>query len=193
MKLLLGIQHPIFLVVLSLACNDSQIPENIKSEKNCINLEPGQKGFLQLAKDDEPGEPLVIYGKIIDRKTNQPVKDVSLFLYQTDSSGIYNTSGGPDDQARIRGTIYANETGCLKIKTILPGDYPGRKNSRHLHYVINAKGYKEIKSILFFKGFTTPNINGQGPLLVLDIKKEKNGTWIGSIDIKMERIDSSIR
>ena len=192
MKRLFGMPH-IILMVLFLTCNAGQIPVNIKQEKNCINLEPGQKGFIQLAKNDEPGEPLVIYGKVLDRKKNQTIKDVSLFLYQTDSSGIYNASGGPDDQARIRGVIHTNESGCFKIKTILPGDYPGRKNSRHLHYVINAKGYKEIKSILFFKGFTTTNITGQGPLLVLDIKKEKNGTWIGSIDINMERTDSSIR
>ena len=186
-------QRPIILVVLFLTCNGRQIPGNINQEKNCINLEPGQKGFIQLAKTEEPGEPLVIYGKVIDRKTNLPIKDASLFLYQTDSSGIYNASGGPDNQARIRGVVHTNESGCFKIKTILPGDYPGRKNSRHLHYVSNAKGYKEIKSILFFKGFTTANITGQGPLSVLEIKKEKNGTWIGSIDINLERTDSSIR
>ncbi|MBD0285575.1 MAG: hypothetical protein ICV79_09145 [Flavisolibacter sp.] len=186
MKRLLGMRHTIFLVLLFLICSSRQIPGNINQEKNCINLEPGQKGFIQLAKNDEPGEPLVIYGKVIDRKTNQPIQDASLFLYQTDSSGIYNVSGGPDDQARIRGTVHTNESGCFKIKTILPGDYPGRKNSRHLHYIIKAKEYKEIKSILFFKGFTTTNITGQGPLSVLDIKKEKNGTWIGAININME-------
>jgi protocatechuate 3,4-dioxygenase beta subunit len=183
--------HPAFIfTVLFLASKDPEISANIKQEEKCINVEPGQKGFIQLTKNDEPGEPLLIYGRIIDRKTDRPIKDVSLFLYQTDSTGIYNASGGPDDQARIRGSIQTNETGCFKIKSILPGDYPGQKNSRHLHYVINAKGYKEIKSILFFKGFTTPNITGQGPLLILDIKKEKNGTWIGTIDINMERTDS---
>ena len=130
MKRLLGMQHPIILVVLFLTCSGRQIPENINQEKNCINLEPGQKGFIQLAKNDEPGEPLVIYGKVIDRKTNQPIRDVSLFLYQTDSSGIYNVSGGPDDQARIRGTVHTNESGCFKIKTILPGDYPGQKEQQ---------------------------------------------------------------
>ena len=185
MTRLLQRQHPIILVVLFLTCGGGQIPEYINRENNCASLEPNQKGFIQLTKADEPGEPLVIYGKIIDREANQPVSDVSLFLYQTDSSGIYNASGGPDNQARIRGTVHTNESGCFKIRTILPGDYPGRKNSRHLHYVINAKGYKEIKSILFFKGFTT-NITAGGPLSVLDIKKE-NGTWIGSIDINMER------
>jgi len=190
---LLRMRHPVIVMALFLTWNGRQIPGSINKEVNCINLRPGQKGFIQLAKEDEPGEPLVIHGKVIDRKANQPIRDVSLFLYQTDSSGIYNASGGPDDQARIRGTLHTNESGCFKIKTILPGDYPGRKNSRHLHYVINAKGYKEIKSILFFKGFTTANITGQGPLSVLDIKREKNGTWVGSIDLNMERTDSSSR
>jgi protocatechuate 3,4-dioxygenase beta subunit len=193
MKLLFGIEHPIILITLFLTFSARQIPENSYPEQNCINLESGQKGFIQLAKREEPGEPLVIYGRVIDRNTNQPIQDASLFLYQTDSSGIYNAAGGPDVQARIRGTLQTNESGCFKIKTILPGDYPGQKNSRHLHYIINANGYKELKSLLFFKGFTTENITSEGPLAVVDIKKEKNGTWVGSIDVSIERSNSSIR
>ena len=189
MKHLFGIQHSIILLVLLLMCNAGPIPGSNNPGKNCDGLEPGQKGFIQLTKNDEPGESLVIHGKIIDQKTDRPVNDGSLFLYQTDSSGIYNASGGPDERARISGTVHTNESGCFKIKTILPGDYPGQKNSRHLHYVINAKGYKEIKSILFFKGFTTANISAQGPLTVLDITKDKNGSWIGSIDMHIQRTD----
>jgi protocatechuate 3,4-dioxygenase beta subunit len=154
-------------------------------QKKCIDLTPGQKGFIQLVNNNEPGEPLIIYGRILDRKTNQPINDVSIFLYQTDSTGIYSASGR-DEDARIRGTVFTNESGCFKIKTILPGDYPGRKNSRHLHYVINAKGHPEKKSILFFKGFTTENISGQGPLIVLDIHKDSKGTWIGSTVFNLE-------
>lgn len=193
MKLLFGMEHPVVVVALFLTGSGRQIPENSYREQNCINLESGQRGFIQLAKREEPGEPLVIYGKVIDLKTNQPVQNASLFLYQTDSSGIYNAAGGPDDQARIRGTIQTNESGCFKINTILPGDYPGQKNSRHLHYIINANGYKELKSLLFFKGFTTENITSEGPLAVVDIKKEKNGNWIGSINMRLERSNSSIR
>jgi protocatechuate 3,4-dioxygenase beta subunit len=114
------------------------------------------------------------------------MSDVSIFLYQTDSKGIYSSSGR-DEDARIRGVVNTNESGCFKIKTILPGDYPGQKNSRHLHYVINAKGYAERKSILFFKGFTTENITGRGPLIVLDIRKDSTGTWIGTTNIHLEQ------
>ena len=180
-------QYPVALIVIFSNIRGRYDERYFRQKEDCNDLEPGQKGFIQLAKSNEPGEPLVIYGKVIDRATSKPIRNVSLFLYQTDSSGIYNTSGGPDDQARIRGTMFTNETGCFKVRTILPGDYPGSKNSRHLHYVINAEGFKEIKSILFFKGFTTANITGAGPFAVLDINKDNTGTWIGSIDITMER------
>jgi protocatechuate 3,4-dioxygenase beta subunit len=186
MKQLFVIKPSIILMVLFLTCNERPDSGNDPNEKNCSKLETGQKGFIRLTRKDEPGESLVIYGKIIDRKTNQPVKNVSLFLYQTDTSGVYNTTGAPDEQARISGTVHTNESGCFKIKTILPGDYPEQNNSRHIHYVIIAKGYKELKSILFFKGFTTSNITGQGPLSVLDIKKDKDGIWIGSIDLHID-------
>lgn len=129
MKLLFGMEHPINVGAIILTCTGRQIPENSYQEQNCINLESGQKGFIQLAKREEPGEPLVIYGKVIDRQTNQTIKEAFLFLYQTDSSGIYNAAGGPDEEARIRGTIQTNESGCFKIKTILPGDYPGQKTA----------------------------------------------------------------
>ena len=192
MKRLLKRQHPIILVVLLLTCSSGQITGDFNQEKNCSDLKAGDKGFIQLAKENEPGEPLIVSGKVIGGKDFKPIEGAYLFLYQTDSSGIYNTSGGPDNEARIRGTVQTNESGCFKIKTILPGDYPGQKNSRHLHYVVNAEGYKESKSILFFKGFTTANITGEGRLSVLDIKKE-NGTWIGSIDLSIERADNLTR
>ena len=177
-------------VALFFTCNGGyQLQEESNQEKKCADLGPGQKGFIQLASNDEPGELLIVYGKIVDRKTNKPTNDVSIFLYQTDNKGIYSSSGR-DEDARIRGTAHTNESGCFKIKTILPGDYPGQKNSRHLHYVINAKGYTEKRSILFFKGFTTQNITEQGPLIVLDISKDSTGTWIGSTDIYLERGDN---
>lgn len=178
---------PLALQIALLFSSNGTFPiqVDVNQEKNCEEIAPGQKGFIQLANDNEPGERLVVFGKIIDRKTGRPVKDASLFLYQTDSAGIYSNSGR-DEDARIRGTVYTNESGCFNIRTILPGDYPGRKNSRHLHYVINARNYSEKKSILFFKGFTTENITGQGPLIVLDIRKNSKGTWVGSTDLYLE-------
>ena len=176
-------------LVLFLTCNDSyQTYKNTNQETDCDELKSGEKGFIQLVNNNEPGQPLIVYGKIVDRKTSQPINHASIFLYQTDNKGIYSSSGR-DEDSRISGTVHTNESGCFKIKTILPGDYPRQKNSRHLHYVIKAKGYVEKRSILFFKGFTTENITGQGPLIVLDIQKDAIGTWVGSTNIYLEQAD----
>jgi protocatechuate 3,4-dioxygenase beta subunit len=186
MKRLFRIHNTIILGVLFLTCNNSNhTSTDAKAKSNCDQLKPGENGFIQLVTNNEPGEPMIIYGKIIDSRTKQPVSNAALFLYQTDTAGIY-TRSGPNEQARIRGTVNSNASGCFKIKTILPGDYPAQKNSRHLHYVINAKGYNEKKSLLFFKGFTTGNITDEGPLIVLDIKKDQTGTWIGSTDLLID-------
>ena len=181
--------HNLFIsVAIFLTCNTgNQITNDNRLETDCNQLKPGEKGFIQLTNSNEPGEPLIIYGKILDSSTRMPINNGSLFLYQTDSEGIYSSTGS-DEQARIRGTIKTNANGCFKIKTILPGDYPNRKNSRHLHYVINAEGYEELKSIFFFKGFTTANITGDGPLIVVNIKKDETGTWVGSTDLSLVSI-----
>jgi protocatechuate 3,4-dioxygenase beta subunit len=186
MRRLFVIQHVIILVAV-FNVTDRKLRENLSEQTNCSTLEPGQKGFIQLVTNEEPGEPLVVYGKVIERQSNQPVRDASLFLYQTDSSGIYNASNAPEEQARIRGTVMTNENGCFKVKTILPGDYPGSKNSRHLHYRIDAAGHKQTTSTLFFKGFTNSKIATDGRFPILDITKRESGTWIGTINLTIER------
>lgn len=187
MKCLRGICFFIVLVVFSYpTCNNIyQTDGKGRPVEDCLQLKKNDKGFIQLTLKDEPGDPLIVYGKVLDRETKQPVNKASLFFYQTDSSGIYSTTG-IDRDARIKGTVYNGETGCFKIQTILPGDYPGNKNSRHLHYVINAPGYKELKSALFFKGFTTANLTEQGPLIILNIKKDEKAVWSGTTNFYLE-------
>jgi protocatechuate 3,4-dioxygenase beta subunit len=188
MKYFTPVSFLLALPILFYATSNSifHISINNDNAKGCQELNAGDMGFIQLTKKTEPGEPLTVYGKVLDKQTNQPIKNASLFLYQTDSTGIYNTSG-IDRDARIKGTLYSNTSGCFKIQTILPGDYPGNKNSRHLHYVINAKGYKEVTSALFFKGFTTHNLTEQGPLIILDIKKNNTGAWVGMTNFYLEK------
>jgi protocatechuate 3,4-dioxygenase beta subunit len=188
MKYYTPVSFLLVLPILFCAASNSVLQISIDNEKaqGCQELSVGDIGFIQLTKKTEPGESLTVYGKILDKQTSQPIENASLFLYQTDSTGIYNISG-IDRDARIKGTVYSNTSGCFKIQTILPGDYPGNKNSRHLHYVINAKGYKELTSALFFKGFTTRNLTEQAPLIILDIKKNNTGAWVGMTNLYLEK------
>lgn len=172
-------------IALAAYCNTQPTAGN-EPKANCNQLQPGQKGFIQLAESKEPGEKLVIYGRVVDHKTHRPVPGVSMLLYHADTKGIYGNAGQSEERARIRGTVGTASTGCFKIKTILPGDYPGQNNSRHLHYEINAKGYKKVTSTLFFKGFTPAGFNPQNNFIVLDIKKDSTGAWVGTANFEMQ-------
>ena len=187
MKVNAAVAFGLISIALYLTRGDTtQITFNA-SPSNCDNLQPGNKGFLQLTNRSEPGEAVIVFGKVLDANTNVSLKNVAIDLYHTDQRGIYSISGREED-ARIKGTVQTDENGCFKISTILPGDYPNQKNSRHIHYTISAAGYANKRSVLFFKGFITDNISSGGALTVLDIKRNAAGTWIGSINFTLHRI-----
>ena len=51
MRRLFRMRHPFIVMALFLTWNGGQIPGSINEEVNCINLKPGQKGFIQLTKE----------------------------------------------------------------------------------------------------------------------------------------------
>lgn len=161
-----------------------------ESQTYCDSLKQGDKGFIRLTKAKEPGEALIIYGKVLDKKTNLPIKRASLFLYHTDTAGHYNSwFFGYPALAKIRGTLYTNDSGCFKIQTILPGDYPGAKDNRHIHFVLKAKGYKTIRREFLFDGFLNDEMRKHAIQdssgIILNIKKNEQGTWVGLADMYM--------
>lgn len=162
------------------------------SQTSCDKLKQDDKGFVQLTKKKEAGEKLIIYGKVLNKETSLPVKNASLFLYHTDTAGHYNSwFFGYPALAKIRGTLYTNDSGCFKIQTIFPGDYPGAKDNRHIHFVLKAKGYKTIRKEFLFDGFLNDemrkNAIQDSSGIILNINKDGQGTWIGTADLYIER------
>lgn len=160
--------------------------------ENCESLKNGDRGFIQLIRENEPGEPLVIYGKVLDKETGRSISKASFFLYQTDASGNYRSRFfGLPSFAKIRGKVTVNDFGCYKIKTILPGDYPGAKDNRHLHFRINARGYKKFENEFLFDGFLNEpmrkNAIETGTGTILSIKKDTQGTWVGRADLYLKK------
>ena len=114
-----------------------------------------------------------------------PAKDVILYIYHTNSDGIYETKGDEKGWARrhgfIRGWIKTGSDGTYRIHTFRPGAYPGRSEPEHIHLTVKEPGINEyyIDDILFDddplltqeKRKTLLNRGGSG--LVLPI--EKNG------------------
>lgn len=143
---------------------------------------------------DEPGERLVVSGKVTGRD-GKPLKGVSVYVYHTDAKGLY-TPGATNDNKnpRLRGYMRTDEQGRYEFATIRPGWYPNNTIPAHIHYVVNAPGYKERIFEIVFEGdkFITDRIRsdaaqeGSG-FAVCSLERDKQGLWRATQDIKLRQ------
>ena len=97
----------------------------------------------RIVSDTEPGEPLIISGTIYSPDGKQPMEGITLFVYQTDATGVYTTSGGDNRGTRIHGVMRTNADGRYQFRTIKPGSYPNSRNPAHIHAYVSGPGYPE--------------------------------------------------
>ena len=103
-----------------------------------------------VAASDEPGERLVVTGRVIHGST--PIAGASLFVFQTDVNGVYApglTSPEAELEPRLHGALRTDAGGRYRFETIRPGSYDG--NAAHVHYIVIAEGYKPRLFDLWFQ------------------------------------------
>lgn len=134
--------------------------------------------FLQLTRADEPGEELLVIGQLVDRETGKPIPNCRTFLYHTNAEGEYEQRVENDPTtSKIKGEITTDEQGRFFIKTILPADYPGKTNNRHIHTTFYYESPYNMD--LFFEPFAGNGAkkwskkSGHG--VVMPLKKQGNG------------------
>jgi protocatechuate 3,4-dioxygenase beta subunit len=97
----------------------------------------------RIVSDQEPGEPLIVAGTIYSPDGRTPLEGITLYVYQTDATGRYSTSGGDNRNTRIHGQMKTNTQGRYEFRTIRPASYPGTKNPAHIHAFVSGPGYPE--------------------------------------------------
>ena len=98
---------------------------------------------VKIVSDQEAGEPLIVTGTIYSPDGKQPMPGINLYVYQTDSTGRYTTSGGDNRATRIHGVVRTNAEGRYEFRTIKPGSYPNSRNPAHIHAYVSGPGYPE--------------------------------------------------
>jgi protocatechuate 3,4-dioxygenase beta subunit len=111
---------------------------------------PDAPSSIVIAGPDEPGERLVVTGRVIDG-TNL-IGGASVYVFHTDAKGFYAPGrSGPDAELdpRLHGALRTDAEGRYRYETIRPGSY--NNNAAHVHYIVVTAGYNPRIFDLWFQ------------------------------------------
>ena len=138
----------------------------------------------------EPGKLLVIRGRVWGFDTKKPIPNALLDVWQADAKGNYDLDdpAKPPKKADFKNRIrlIADETGYYEYETIFPGSYKvGLEAFRpaHIHYMIQANGYRKLVTQLYFKGDPHISRDRTASKSNLVIETEKVQTEHGPFDL----------
>ncbi|MCS7023159.1 MAG: hypothetical protein NZV14_00020 [Bryobacteraceae bacterium] len=106
----------------------------------------------------EPGEILLVRGRIWSYETKRPIAHALLDIWQADAEGKYDKTDAKDrlkiSQFRNRIRLLTDETGYYEYETVKPGKYRVGASYRpsHIHYLVRAPGHRQLITQLYFKG-----------------------------------------
>ncbi|MBK8149406.1 MAG: hypothetical protein IPK58_14685 [Acidobacteria bacterium] len=140
----------------------------------------------------DAGERMVISGTVFQADGRTPAPDVLIYLYHTDSNGLYGRNG-EHRHGRYRGWLLTGANGTFQFETIKPAPYPERRFAAHIHMTITTTELKEdwIDSILFEgdqliserERQEAGKKGGFNPIIALE--KDTAGVWRGKRDIQL--------
>lgn len=135
------ISSALFLIASLAAAAQTPVPQMAPSTAPAKAL---------LAPKEEPGDRLVVNGRILAADGKTPVAGASIYVYQTDKLGIYSRPVDDSRAPRLYAHLRSDADGRYEYETIKPGSYPNSRNPAHIHYVVNAPGFeKRVFEIVF--------------------------------------------
>jgi protocatechuate 3,4-dioxygenase beta subunit len=102
---------------------------------------PKRRSFI---KRGTKGRHLLLTGRVRTRSC-RAVKGARVDFWQADAAGSYDNSG-----YRFRGYQLTDGKGRYRLRTVVPGEYPGR--TRHIHVKVTPPGGSELTSQLYLPG-----------------------------------------
>lgn len=164
------------------------------SERNPADL-PATR---QLAGPDEPGERMILTGRVLAAERGAPASSVVVYAHHTNSRGLYADGSSETEwsrrHGRLRGWVRTGPDGVYRFDTIKPAPYPAGDLPAHVHIFIQEPGRPPyyIDDVVF-EGETLVDDayrarqelrGGSG---IIRLQRDAAGTWLARRDIRLER------
>lgn len=159
----------------------------------------------KLAGPEEPGERLVISGKVYTSDCRGRLPNALVEVWQANQAGEYDTNKPGDFTERVdfhlRGMMLTDQQGNYEFETVMPGRYPvppglpglekyaGLTRPAHIHFRVAESLHVPLTTQLYFKG--DPYIAkdpwaGRKPSMAVGLKQDGK-VLRGNFDIVLAR------
>src|SRR6266702_2569629 len=141
-------------------------------------FKPSSPERLELFEEGMAGQPIELVGSVLSR-TCKPLAGALLDFWQADAKGQYDNSG-----FRLRGHQFTDAEGRYRLRSIVPGIYPGR--TRHIHVKVQPRGGAVLTTQLYFPGEPKNRSDGLFRKELL-MRTAKNAGWLaGRFDFVLD-------
>jgi protocatechuate 3,4-dioxygenase beta subunit len=155
---------------------------------------PGLTSHIVIAGPNEPGQRLVITGRVFGAD-GKPRGGVVIEAHHTDANGIYLAEGahGPNPKvaARLFGRLATAVDGTYRIDTIRPGSYPGGGVPSHIHIHIQDGRHEQYETIEFADDRAlTPAMRAKDGVggtfaMIQPVSRDASGVWHCTRDFRV--------
>ena len=153
---------------------------------------------VRLAGPNEPGERMLLTGRVLTPDGTRPVPDVIVYAHHTNAPGLYAGGRAGTEwsmrHGRLRGWAKSDAEGRYAFDTIKPAPYPNRSMPAHVHLYIGEPGRRPyyIDDVVFDGEFgVTPQYRaaqefraGSG---IVRLGRTGDGRLLARRDVRLER------
>jgi protocatechuate 3,4-dioxygenase beta subunit len=132
-------------------------------------FKPSSPERTELFEEGMAGQPIELVGFVLSRGC-KPLAGALLEFWQADDKGRYDNSG-----FRLRGHQFSDAEGRYRVRSIVPGIYPGR--TRHIHVKVQPRDRPVLTTQLYFPG-ESKNQSDSLFRKDLQMRTAKNAGWL---------------
>ncbi len=149
--------------------------------------EPFAETAVRMCADQEPGEPMEFFGRVLDEQ-GLPLPKAAVIAYNTDATGLYVPTGSSTRTPRIRGVAVTDDNGWYRFRTIRPAGYPNTDDPQHIHMHADAAVHAQRYVTVWFDDdprLTPEKRTKLDAETVIVTPRKRDGVWIFRQDIRL--------